>query len=147
MTSNAKKGTGKENDVRKIKISQGYDCQRTYRKAVCVGPGRMISLPNDFWGCIDLEAKNKEEMIFIQVTFGAKWNEKAREILLQKWPRFSKVQIWAWFGGRKRKKKHSNDCWVKAQCYDIYELDHDTYVFKKVKVVDAKGVTIPEAIL
>jgi hypothetical protein len=138
VTSNSKKGTGKENDVRKIKISQGYEVQRTYRRAMKIH-GKWISFPNDFWGCMDLEAKNTEEMIFIQVTFGAKWNVKAAEILLQKWPKWSKVQIWAWFGGRKRKKKIGEGL-IKAQCYDIYELNHDTLQFELKMTVDAKGV-------
>lgn len=130
--STSSKGTHRENEVRKIQESWGYEVERTYRKSVW-SKGRIISLPNDFFGCMDLISMKEDDLIFIQVTDSNHFREKIPEILGHKWPRSSKVEIWVWYGGHKRKNRNYSDgsVLVKAQLYDVWYLDFEVMEFRK----------------
>jgi len=117
----ASKGRDIENKAKDYLKAQGYEVERTYRKAIWV-KGRVISLPNDFFGCMDLIAIRTDKIKFIQVTTAHNYSAKTEEILGHKWPKMADVEVWAWYGGRKRKKRNNNEGDVIAQCFKIYRV-------------------------
>lgn len=135
----AAKGRKQENEVRKLLIAKGFEVERTYRKAIFIH-GKVISLPNDFFGCMDLIAMSEEELKFIQVTTKPKaLQEKITEALGHRWPAFVSVEIWLWYGGRQRKKRNNQEGDIKAQQYDIHRLYHDIHEFRYICSLDADG--------
>ena len=129
MTSTREKGNKYERMVRTILDLWGYMTERAYGQYVYTGHG-IRSIRHDFFGCVDIIAKNDLHTRYVQVTDVTHLAAHRDKMLLQIWPRNDMVEIWAWRGG-------------KAQQFHIHRLDHDLRIFTEDSIVKKSASLIP----
>ena len=129
------KGNTLERTAKLILESWGYMVERAFGQYVYTDRGPR-STRHDFFGCIDLIAKNDQHTRYVQVTDITNLAARERKILMQIWPATDIVEVWAWRGGRARRdKRYSEPQMIPAQQFYIHRLDHDTYEFSEVAIV------------
>lgn len=81
MKNTRKTGDIFENWAKSWLEGQGYVVWKAGRKAIYVGPGKMVLKGNDVFSVFDLLATEKKQLRFIQVTCHSNISGKAKEIL------------------------------------------------------------------
>lgn len=96
------KGNLLQRYVKQILEADGYEVEVCKPRTVWVGPGRVISVSEDFYGKIDLIAVHATQLPrMIQVSVPSELSRKRK--LLDGWQPFGViVEVWLYHGGRGR---------------------------------------------
>jgi len=70
MVSSKTRGNNFENEVKKDMENKGFLVFKAQRTAKFIGPGRIISMANDFFGLFDLICKKGQITYWIQCKYG-----------------------------------------------------------------------------
>ena len=103
MTSSAERGRVLEKRATKQLTGVGYEVHRARRAALFLGKGRVISQPNDIFGCFDLIAVHRRHLNvrLIQVTTQTNLGHRRKKVANwgQKWLKVTaslSAEVWGW---------------------------------------------------
>ena len=145
--SNTSKGNKIEQYAEDVLVGHGYAVQRAWRKMIRLGPNRYVSKTNDFFGCYDIIAINKDHVKLVQTTTAEGRFERQRKIEASGIPANPSVfrEVWAWHGGRKRldRARTVHRRYIPYQVFYVYRLGNDGWDL--VYLLDRDGVIVSES--
>jgi hypothetical protein len=103
---------------------RGYDVHACGRKAVMIGPGKLVTKGDDIFGCDLIAIKADEKVLFIQATLDSSVTKRLDELKKYPWNlNYVQVQLW--------QKTKSGEINVKAfigqEFKDIGKVIRKTY--------------------
>ena len=126
------KGDSKEKLAIKLVSDMGYTAEDAKRKVVWIfrnGKRVPIMQRNDYFGMFDIHGFNHERHYYVQVThYGSqspRMNKIKDFIAENPMPSSTRIDCWAWRGGRRRlDKRYKEKVWLPAQVFYVYRFEN-----------------------